>query len=329
MLIMENIKSKPLVSIIIPCYNAEQYVRNSVMSILNQTYHNLEILLTDDCSTDNTYGVLKELKETDSRVKIIRHTENRKIVYSLNELVSYSHGKYIARMDSDDISLKNRIEEQVEFLENNPDISGCGTNAFYINERDTIIGESNLPQNINEIAYFLNYYNTFNHPSMMLRAGVLKENPYSEEYLYAEDYELWCRLIISKKMKLCNIADKLLKYRVYQNQSSGKNREKQASAVCKVIEKYYYLDKQSRNTFNNIFFEHNYFGPTEKSFIENILKGTSYYDGDYYIPIIEKIIAYLLSTHMIVFLAQIVFRYPEGRKTLKKIIYRKAHGTKH
>ena len=113
--------NNPLVSVIIPCYNAEKYVEEAVRSIMTQRYKNIEILVTEDCSTDNTLKILKNLEKEDSRIKVIQNKKNLKIVKSLNNMINIAQGKYIARMDADDISLPERIEKQVRFMEENPD----------------------------------------------------------------------------------------------------------------------------------------------------------------------------------------------------------------
>ena len=115
--------NNPLVSVIIPCYNAEKYVEEAVRSIMTQTYKNIEILVTEDCSTDNTLKILKNLEKEDSRIKVIQNKKNLKIVKSLNNMINIAQGKYIARMDADDISLPERIEKQVRFMEENPEPS--------------------------------------------------------------------------------------------------------------------------------------------------------------------------------------------------------------
>ena len=127
--------NSPLVSVIIPCYNAENYVEEAVRSIMTQTYKNLEIIVTDDCSTDNTLKVLRNLAVEDSRIKIIENKENLKIVKSLNNMINIAQGKYIARMDADDISFPERIEKQLAFMDANPEYGLCGTNALCIDEK--------------------------------------------------------------------------------------------------------------------------------------------------------------------------------------------------
>ena len=164
--------ASPLVSVIIPCYNAEKYVEEAIRSVMTQTYSNLEIIVTDDCSSDNTLMILETLAAEDSRIKVIKNEENLKIVKSLNNMIEVAQGKYIARMDADDISLPERIEKQVSFLESNPEYGLCGTNAWHIDENGKKIGKSYLPVTHEENKFYLAYYSTFYHPTIMLRSCI-------------------------------------------------------------------------------------------------------------------------------------------------------------
>ncbi len=221
------IEKNPLVSVIIPCYNAEKYVESSIRSIMSQTYRNLEIIITDDCSTDGTFEILQKLVKEDSRIKLYKNEINLKIVKTLNNMIEVSLGKYIARMDADDISLPERIENQVAFLEQNTDISFLGTNAFLIDEKNFVIGKSHLPLSPNDINIYIKYANPFFHPTIMLRSDIIKKMRYNEEFFSAEDYELWKR--ISSVCKASNLKDCLLKYRILKTSVSNslvtKNRQ--------------------------------------------------------------------------------------------------------
>lgn len=221
------IEKNPLVSVIIPCYNAEKYVEFSIRSMMSQTYRNLEIIITDDCSTDGTFYILQKLAKKDSRIKLYKNEINLKIVKTLNNMILQANGKYIARMDADDISLPKRIEKQVAFLEQNTDISFLGTNAFLIDEKNFVIGKSHLPLSPNDINIYIKYANPFFHPTIMLRSDIIKKMRYNEEFFSAEDYELWKR--ISSVCKASNLKDCLLKYRILKTSVSNnfvtKNRQ--------------------------------------------------------------------------------------------------------
>lgn len=229
---------KPLVSVIIPCYNAERFVEQAIRSIMEQTYKNLEIIVCDDCSTDGTYQILEKLASEDKRVVLLRNEQNLQIVATLNKMIEFAKGKYIARMDADDISLPTRIEKQVEFLEDNPEFDFCGCNAFHINESGKVVGNSTLPESYDDIKFFLPYYSTFYHPTVLARAEVIKQNHFDEDFIYAEDYELWCRLVFEKKMKGANLEDRLLEYRINTQGISISNLKKQKRVCARIIKKY-------------------------------------------------------------------------------------------
>lgn len=230
--------NSPLVSVIIPCYNAERFAEPAVRSIMDQTYKNLEILVADDCSTDGTFRILQKLEAEDTRIKLFRNEENLKIVQTLNRLVIAASGKYIARMDADDISLPERIERQVSFLENKPDFSFCGTNAVFINEKGRFIGVSHVPASEGDIKTGIKYQCAFLHPSVVIKAEVLKEYKYREGFLFAEDYDLWIRLL-KNNFHGVNLKKRLLKYRILKASvsHSEKSRDIQKNLAVSLSEK--------------------------------------------------------------------------------------------
>ena len=120
----------PLVSVLMPCYNVELYVEDALTSIMRQTYTNLEIIVINDCSTDNTLSILENIALRDSRIKVISNSSNLKLIDTLNKGVEICSGEYIARMDADDISFPDRIERQVAFLEEKKDYDIVST-QFY------------------------------------------------------------------------------------------------------------------------------------------------------------------------------------------------------
>lgn len=268
----ESLNNNPLVSVIIPAYNAEKYVEVAVRSIMNQTYKNLEIIVTDDCSTDSTFAILEKLASEDSRIRLYRNETNLKIVKTLNNMVLLANGKYIARMDADDISLPERIEKQVKFLEENPDIAFCGTNAVIIDENGRKIGKSCHPLACKEIRFFLQFYSTFFHPAIMIRSGVYKEDLYDEDFLYAEDYELWARMIFSENLQGANLKEKLLEYRVFKGQTSAIHQEKQADAAARIFDKYRIVSEENVEFHKNLFFLQKALGVGTVQYAKKIFK---------------------------------------------------------
>ena len=226
---------KPLVSVLIPCYNCEEYVEEAVMSIIKQTYSNLEILVIDDGSTDNTKTILQRLAQKDSRIRYIKNEENLKLIKTLNKGLDLCNGKYIARMDADDISLLTRIEKQVNFLEKHPEIGivGTYTKNFGVNNRTW-----KMKTRDKFIRAHLFFNTCFAHPSVMIRTSVLRDNHlyYDANYLHAEDYKLWCD--IAQYTKLANIPEILLYYRINQNQISNKYSKEQKETAQRIREEY-------------------------------------------------------------------------------------------
>lgn len=208
--------SNPLVTIIIPCYNASPYIHEAVDSIINQSYKNLEIICINDCSCDNTGQILDKYAKEDPRIVVVYNERNLKLIKTLNNGIDLASGDFIARMDADDISHPLRIEKQLGFLLSNENLDAVSCAAKLINEKGDIIGQSivrNVSDNGSLLASF--YYNPIIHPGVLIRTKVLKENKYKEspESLHVEDYELWSRLI-RKGYRVGNISEPLLYYRV-------------------------------------------------------------------------------------------------------------------
>lgn len=268
----------PLVSVIIPCYNASKYVEQAVRSIMEQTYTNLEIICCDDCSIDDTLSILNKLAQEDSRITVLHNEKNLKLIDTLNKLVSYVSGQYIARMDSDDISLPERIEKQVNYLLSKPELSFCGCNAWHIAENGRIIGKSSLPQTANENSFYLKYFSTFYHPTIMIKSEVLKSNLYNKDFIHAEDFELWCRLVFERKLKGENLEEKLFKYRINSNGVSKQNIHMQLNSSAKIFLTKGIVNDIDKNVHCNIFFNTNLECKEVKKYLllqRNLLKKTN------------------------------------------------------
>ncbi|WP_165930007.1 glycosyltransferase family 2 protein [Flavobacterium caseinilyticum] len=211
----------PQITVLLPVYNCELYVQTAVQSILNQTYTDFEFLIIDDASTDATVALIKKLE--DSRIQLIEKPINSGYTNSLNYGLQMAKGKYIARMDGDDISFPERFSKQIAYLETHPDVVVCGT-TYKIIGNDKLIA---LPENHEAIKLGLLWGNCISHPSVMIRKKILDE--YSIQYNTskepAEDYDMWVRLL--SVGKLHNLQEVLLEYRLYGNQVSRKRAEDQ------------------------------------------------------------------------------------------------------
>ena len=208
----------PKISVIIPVFNAEKYLKSSIDSILNQTEKDIEIIVINDGSTDNSLEILNNLQKLDSRIKVISR-ENRGVIESLNEAIKNSSGKYIARMDADDISFKDRLEKQFNYMEKN-NLDLCGTSAITINEKGEEIGKIIRPENKKEIMKFTILHNPFIHPSVMFRREIVEKIGLYKKFKHAEDYEFWTRIVF--KYNVANIQEPLLYYRIHENQITKK-----------------------------------------------------------------------------------------------------------
>jgi glycosyltransferase involved in cell wall biosynthesis len=202
----------PQISVLLPVYNCENYIKDCIDSVLNQTFSDFELLIIDDKSTDNTVKIIQQFN--DDRIKLTIKEKNSGYTNSLNWGIDQAKGKYIARMDGDDICMPNRFERQFYFLESNPDVLLCGTSIQLIGS----IIEHRQPPTHEDILIKLCFETCFFHPTIMGRKQVFIENKYNSSFEPAEDYELWTRLAF--KGKLANISEILLEYRVHSHQVS-------------------------------------------------------------------------------------------------------------
>lgn len=215
----------PKISVIMPVYNCEMYIRQAVESILNQTFSDFELIIIDDCSTDSTLEIIKSYK--DCRINIVEKEQNTGLTNSIIQGVLLAKGEYIARMDGDDISMPGRFKTQLNFLENNPEIILCGS-AVEIIGKNFI---SRYPTTHEMIKIQLCFNASFYHPTIMTRRKVLTTNNYDKGFEPAEDYELWTRLVTIGK--LANLDEVLLHYRIHENQTSSMRKQEQESLIFK------------------------------------------------------------------------------------------------
>jgi glycosyltransferase involved in cell wall biosynthesis len=208
----------PAISVIMPVYNTQQYVYESIASVLAQNFGDFEFLIFNDGSTDKSSEIIRSFK--DPRILFTDFDYNQGYVALLNAGIKKATGKYIARMDADDISHPNRFQSQYNFLEQHPQYIVCGTLFSIIGGRDRV----ELPLDDEEIKLKMLYITPFCHPSVMMRTATLrdKEIYYDADYMPAEDHELWGRL--ASYGKLANLPDTLLNYRVHDNNISLKKR---------------------------------------------------------------------------------------------------------
>jgi glycosyltransferase involved in cell wall biosynthesis len=307
---------QPLVSVIMPVYNAEPFLREAVDSILVQTYTNFELLVFDDHSTDNSLEILKSY--CDKRIKIVAYTENNGIVRSLNDGINKAEGKYIARMDADDISIITRFEKQVIFMEQNPDIGVCGTWYECFGQLENL---AELPAKHDDIyTHMLLIGNIIPHSAVMLRRDVLIKNNfyYDPAFEVCQDFNLWVRLADVTRFHI--IPESLLKYRWYGSNSSSVKREKQRINNEKIkmlaFEKLFKRALLSHEInaiqiLNNAHYRHKYLSKKENDDIEKLyylfIKFTGFTSNDVLISEITHWEHVIRQTGKSYYLKKIIF----------------------
>lgn len=232
--------TNPMISVVMPVYNAEKYVAEAVESILQQTYSDFEFIIIDDCSTDSSYKILQEYAAKDQRIKLFRNEQNYKQAYTKNRAIEIAQGKYIAFMDADDISLPERFAKQVEFMESHPEIGVCGS-LFepFTNDMNCQLGNMNLPAEHDIIKIYLcMFYNVIAHPTTIIRKQVFSDRSNFYNNIFsglAEDYELWSRLAYNGA-KFHNIQEPLLLYRFSKNQTTKIYAQKIEESIKQIKE---------------------------------------------------------------------------------------------
>ncbi|MDR2622351.1 MAG: glycosyltransferase [Dysgonamonadaceae bacterium] len=206
---MENLVK---ISVVMPVFNSEKYVAEAVDSILNQTFTDFEFIILNDGSTDATSNILAGYN--DKRIKVVT-LKHEGLVYCLNKGLELSKGKYIARMDSDDIAYPERLQVQYDFMESHPDVGICGTNYKMFNDTNNNIYTSKFPANDTDIRAQMFGYSAFCHPAVMLRKDCLEKSglKYDKDFFRAEDYRLWIDLL--DYTQGANISQVLLHYRIH------------------------------------------------------------------------------------------------------------------
>lgn len=241
-------KEYPLVTVLMPCYNAMPYLPEALESIINQTYTNLEILCINDGSTDNTGEVLEKYAQNDKRIRVVHNEKNIKLIATLNKGVELANGKYIARMDADDISFPERIVSMISVFLDNPDVDVLCSRSVNVAENGDFINKNVIRVKTAKGLFFCSFFcSAYGHAETVLKTEVLKNNKYleNERVLHTEDYELYTRLT-HKGYRLVFIDDILYSIRINSQSVSRKYTELQDANFVFQANKFYnsYTNKQ-------------------------------------------------------------------------------------
>lgn len=210
---MENTVSddSPLVTVLMPVYNGEKYLSESIDSILDQTFLDYEFIIINDGSTDGTSEILRNYSLKDKRIKL-HHQSNQGVISALNKGLELARGKYIARMDADDVSLPDRFAKQVDFLETHPEVGVLGTGVRFMDGCGNTSDTLQFPTQHGVLRWCLCFFSPIVHPTVMMRRQIIEQaGGYAESMMIAEDYDLWRRL--SCVTRLSNLKDVLLHFR--------------------------------------------------------------------------------------------------------------------
>ncbi len=225
--------TNPKVTVLMSVYNGEKYLREAIDSILCQTFKNFEFLIIDDGSTDSSAEIIRSY--TDPRIRLIQNEKNIGLTRSLNKGLKLAKGEYIARMDADDISLPERLEKQVVFLNQNKCVGLVGTYYVMVNERGKEIHTMNSHFEGKDLKEKLLELNPFGHGSVMFRAECIEQvGPYRQQFKSAQDRDFWLR--ISEVYNVANIPEILYKWRFNSKSISVVGKIQQSKYASLAVE---------------------------------------------------------------------------------------------
>ncbi|NLE06710.1 MAG: glycosyltransferase, partial [Crenarchaeota archaeon] len=216
---MINCDNTPKISVIMPVYNADSFLEESILSIINQTYKNFELIIICSKPTKYTSNLLATFKKKDTRI-IIHYQEKKGIISARNFGCKIARGEYIAIMDADDISEPERLAIQIEFLEKNPAFSVVGSWVDIIDDKGRCIKKERPPTQPDVIGWHLFLGNCIMHSSVLIRTDLLKKLHYysGSDIGFPEDYNLWMKVFFCTKLAI--ISKPLVKYRMHNKNTS-------------------------------------------------------------------------------------------------------------
>ena len=231
---MMSMKYDKTVSILLPLYKSKvEWLSGAISSIQNQSYGNIKIYLLDDQVGEEGNEYIKKVKVEDERVEIIKNDRNRGLTYTLNNALKIVDTEFIVRMDDDDYSIQNRIEEQLRFFEENPAVDALGSNAIAIEEDGSEHGllKKNIPLTPSSIKTHSLFECSMIHPSMMMRRTKILSVGGYPEVKYAEDYALWMRMLFSGNCIFANLEAPFIKYRKRRSNRNSYLEEQRKSTL--------------------------------------------------------------------------------------------------
>ena len=216
-------------------YNDAKYLKEAIESILNQTFKDFEFIIIDDGSTDKSSKILDDYVKKDKRIKAI-HQKNIGLTKSLNKALKLAQGRYIARMDANDVAYKSRFKTQVKFLQKHPKIGLVGNYVDVIDEKGKTMGQLIYPTSDKKIKKELIKKNPFCHPTVMFKKEVTeKTGAYNEDFSVAQDYDFWIR--ISRYYQTANLPEVLGAWRTRRESITSQKNLSQIKANLHIQKK--------------------------------------------------------------------------------------------
>lgn len=217
---MASKNNSPLVSIIVPCYNADKFLGKCIESIISQTYQNKELIIIDDCSTDKSFQISQKYSHEYPWIKVIKNIVNLGVADTFNVGIKQSKADYLARMDADDIMLPNRIEKQIDFLIKNPDVVIVGGQCQIVDSNDIEIGQKKFPLTDKAIKTMMFTSVPMQQPTIMINRTLVPSDQLvsKKRFSPAEDYDLFFSL--ARFGKFANLPDTTIKYREHNTNIS-------------------------------------------------------------------------------------------------------------
>lgn len=252
----------PKVSVLMPVFNGEKYLREAIDSILKQSFTEFEFIIINDGSTDRSAEILQTY--ADPRLRVIHNESNIGVTLTLNKGLDLARGEYVARMDCDDVSVPDRLEKQVSFMDAHPEVAVCGTYALVIDETGRVLRTNQVPTGRHlEVDYWR--LNPIIHPSAMIRVGHLGDLRYDGRIRYAQDFDLWLR--IKAKHDLHNIPEYLLLYRRHGDSITRSKNEAQRSSAYRIFCAHLEIDRISYDEWLSLSWRGYHLNPVSRALL--------------------------------------------------------------
>ena len=252
----------PKISLIMSVYNGEDYLAETIDSVLSQTFTEWEFIIINDCSTDKTSQMLEEYAAKDNRIKVHTNETNLRLPSSLNKALSLAQGKYVARMDADDICMPDRLQKQYDFMESNRQIDLSSCRFMTLKNGVYSSGGCGGKDDDASIKALLLVTNPILHPGIIAKAEVIKELCYDKNFTCTEDMELWTRFVLNNK-RVEILSEYLMIYRLHDKQITETTLDKQKNEVIKIQKTYLsqllkpMTEEQEEFYINGIYFRKN------------------------------------------------------------------------